>query len=425
MFPAKCANLSKVIVSLPNETEDWQFLNENYELIQNSILNQIRIIKRGQILPIYTEIRNNPLLIKIEEFGGYQSPDMLGIISNDTELVVIDNNDQVQAMEDHHDYLPPLIAVPTSEFYFSCHPSHKLPQICSFQDETFGVSKCESVPINVLLIPDVILSKHFKTAPKDKITLSRRVEASKSFTGTYQYNIDGKLCNFEPDEHLNKSIISTSGGIVITTSKIDFDQINQIRPFCSAPNNNFTKYLLKTSHKITLFHGQAGSGKTRMAHESLQQLNYNPEYLSKIEYVDLLTSGLNTDFPDDTPFTLIADHVDEYLQHGEDMDEKGIIKYIILCRKIVHFLGTCKENRVILISRSSKIFSKFSSIASLQFDHIFTFEESQNWSFNINTEPLSGILGLSEAIDSLERFILNPLQFSCVYKANQMDVHSR
>ena len=93
MPTAKCVNLSKVIISLSFETEDWEFLHENFELVQSTVLDQIRLIRRGDRIPIFTSLRKSPLWIFIEEFSGYQSIDTLGIISNDTELVVVETAD--------------------------------------------------------------------------------------------------------------------------------------------------------------------------------------------------------------------------------------------------------------------------------------------------------------------------------------------
>lgn len=424
MGPVKCVNLSKVIVSLLHGTSDWKFLNENYEAIQSLILDQIRLIKKGQSLPIYTSIRKLPLWITIEEFGGYQTSAVLGIISNDTELVVIDSKSDNQVNNHFEIEIPSLFAVPTSDFYFSCNSSNEIPELCSYRDESFRIRKCESVPRNVLFVPDIILSKFFQMHPKEKICLSSGSKFSNSYSGTYNFSVDGNVCEFESNQHSNETIISTSNGITIKTSEIDFNQTNCIKPLNIPVNNYFSELLLETIYKCVLFHGQAGSGKTKAAQTAICHLNYSSNFLSQIIYIDLLTSSLDFNFLEESSIVFVIDHVDEYLQSQPGI-EKDITKYILFRKKIIDILQICKDNRVILISRSSEIFSYFSSIAMFQFDRIFTAEDSKNWNFEINPAPLTSIFGLNEAKSLLERFILNPLQFSNAYMANQMDVHSR
>lgn len=408
-----------------NEAEDWRFLHENYEIIQTLILDQIRLIKRGQSLPIFTDIRKTPVWIKIEEFGGYQSSDALGIISNDTELVVIDSCKDNQNMDENDIKIPPLFAVPSTDLYFSCNPFQKIPEICSYQDETFRIKKSESVPPNVLLVPDFILSEIFQMKSKEKIILSPSYKSAASYSGTFNFSVDGNTCNFDYKQHEIETIISVSNGIVVKTSKIDFNQINQIRAVDIESKNVLATFLIETNHKFVLFHGHPGSGKTKITIEAIKNLNYSANFLSSTIYIDILTSTININFSNETSTVFIIDHVDEYLQSDSEMDEKTITKYVLLYRKIADILLVCKENRVILISRTSKIFSNFSSIAALQFDHIFTLENSKSWNFKVNQEPLDSVFGLNEAKKILERCILNPLQYSDAYKANQMDVHSR
>lgn len=424
MGPVKCVNLSKVIVSLLNGASDWKFLNENYETIQSLILDQIRLIKKGQSLPIYTNIRKTPLWITIEEFGGYKAPAVLGIISNDTELVVIDSISDDHIYKRFETEIPPLISVPTSDFYFSCNSSHEIPELCSYRDESFRIRKCESVPRNVIFVPDIILSKFFKIHPKEKICLSSGSKISNSYSGTYNFSINENACEFESNQHSNETIISTPNGIVIKTSEIDYNQMNRIKPLDIPIKNSIADLLLETFYKCVLFHGQAGSGKTKAAQAAICHLSYSSNFLSQLIYIDLLTSSLDINFLEESSIVFVIDHVDEYLQSQSEID-KDITKYILLYKKIIDILQICKDNRVILISRSSEIFSKYSSIAMFQFDLIFKSEDSKNWNFEINPEPLISVFGLNEAKSLLEKFILNPLQFSYAYKTNQMDVHSR
>jgi hypothetical protein len=422
----KCANLSKVIVSLLHGASDWKFLNDNYEMIQSLILDQIRLIKKGQSLPIYTNLRKLPLWIKIEEFGGYQTSDALGMISNNTELVVIDSKfDNQSSHNSEIDKFTSLLAVPTSDFHFSCNSSHEIPELCSFRNESFRIRKLETVPPNILLVPDFILSKIFNLNAKEKITLSPSLKYSNSYTGSYSFSVNGNVCEFENNMHTKETIISTPNGVAIKTSEIDFNHINRIRPYIKPSKNIFTELLLDTFFKCVLLHGLAGSGKTKAAQEAIQYLNYLPNFLSQIIYIDLLKSSLNLNFSEEIPIVFVIDHVDEYLQSQSDIEEKDAIKYILLCKKIVDILQYCKSNRVILISRSSRIFSNYSSIVTLQFDRIMTFEGSKKWDFEVNPEPLACVFGLNEAKFMLERFILNPLQYSDAYMANQMDVYSR
>lgn len=349
---------------------------------------------------------------------------MLGIISNDTELVIIDYNDD-QGINRLDTEIPTLLAVPSVNFTFLCNPCHKVPEICSYRDEYFRISTCDSVPPNVLLVPDLILSDFFNLMPKDKILLSPGVKYSESYSGTFNFSLDESLCEFDPNQHPNETIISTSNGIVVKTSKIDFDQITQIRPLNLSKMNVLTQFLLDSSHKFILFHGQPGSGKSKNALEAVNQLNYDPKFFSQAIYIDLLSSPSNINVPEEKSIVAVIDHLDEYLQPHFETDEKNIMDYILLFKKIRGILQSCNENRVVLISRSIRVFSNFSSIVPLQFDHIFALENSKHWEFKVNPEPLTSVFGLNEAKYLLERYILSPLQFSHAFITNQMDVHSR
>lgn len=420
-----CVNLTKVIVSLPFEAEDWNFLHENFELIQSTILNQIRLIRRGDRIPIYTSLRKSHLWILIEEFGGYQSPDILGIISNETQLVVVDAADSHVNHKTCEENLN-LIAVPSSQLHFSCNPIHNLKRICSINNHSFRIVADEKVPKNCIFIPNVIMSDILKVDPKDKILLSiHNDENTVSFTSFIHYRVDGSKPDFNVLEHSNESIISAYNGFSIKSSQFNFDSTINMKRSNFDNLNDYAKLLLETSHRMILFYGQSGSGKTEVVLAAINQLNFCPEYTSKIIYVDLLTSELESNCYLNCPKTFILDHVDEYLIDDPDADEKMKKKYAKLSKKLEWIAQMNTENRVTIISRSSKIFSKLSTTVSLPFDYIFAMEKANNWKFQMNRSPFDSLFGLKEAKSLLELHILHPLQFSNVYKFNQMNLHSR
>lgn len=419
-------NLAKVIISLPFEAEDWKFLHENFELIQTTVLDQIRLIKRGDRIPIHTTIRKSPLWICIEEFSGYQSRDTLGIISNDTELIVVEKTDNRMKNKLQEQTIS-LIAVPSSQTHFSCNPGHNLPQICSFKDNNFKVLADERVPKNCIIIPHVILTDVFKISPKDEIIISEaKSDKSMPFTSFIHYTLDGSKPSLNPNEHNNETIISTSNGFSVKISDSNTEQIVKLK--CKDFNelNDYAKLLHETAHRMILFHGRSGCGKTQTVRDAIDQLNFCPEYFSKIVYVDLLTTELNLNYNfNDVPISFILDHVDEFLFEEAEVDEKVNKKYAQLCKKLENILLMHEENRITVILRSSKLFSRFSSKISLPFDFIFTLEKSNSWSFEFNADPFDSVFGLNEAKSQLQYHILHPLQFADVYKFNQMNLHSR
>lgn len=419
-------NLAKVIISLPFEAEDWKFLHENFELIQTTVLDQIRLIKRGDRIPIHTSIRKSPLWIFIEEFSGYQSRDTLGIISNDTELIVVEKTDN-HMKNKLKEQNTSLIAVPSSQTRFSCNPSHNLPQICSFKDHNFKVLADERVPKNCIIIPHVILADVFKISPKDKIIISEaNSDKSTPFSSFIHYTIDGSMPKLNPNEHNNETIISSSNGFSVKTSDSNIEQIVQLKCNDFKDLNDYAKLLRETAHRMILFHGRSGCGKTQAVRDAIDQLNFSPEFFSKLVYVDLLTSELDLNYNfNDSPISFIMDHVDEFLLEEAEVDEKVNKKYAQLCKKLENILLMHEENRVTLISRSSKLFSRFSSKISLPFDFIFTLEKQNSWRFKLNDASFDSVFGLSEAKSQLQYHILHPLQFADVYKSNQMNLHSR
>lgn len=423
---ANYVNLTKVIVSLPFEAEDWIFLHENFELIQSTILDQIRLIKRGNRVPVFTSIRKSPIWLLIEEFGGYQSLDILGIISNETELVV------VEASDSHAEHSIPeetilLMAVPSSNLHFSCNPIHNLKRICSIKNHSFRIVADEKVPNNCICIPNVIMSDVFKINPKDNVLLSISNDGTDvPFTSFIHYTVDGSKPEFAASEHCNESIISVYNGvsIKIKSSSSNSDEIITIKTLNFDNLNSYAKLVLETSHRMILFHGQSGSGKTEAVLDAINQLNFCSHCKSKIIYVDLLTSELDSNYDFYSPTIFILDHVDEYLTDESDSDEKMNKKYAKLWKKLEWMLQMNTENRMTIISRSSKIFSKLSTKITLPFDYIFTLEKANNWKFQMNRDPFESVFGLKEAKSLLELHILHPLQFSDVYKFNQMNLYS-
>ena len=409
-----------MIVSLPNSKDDWEFLHEHFELVQATILDQIRLIKRGEQIPIHTNVRKQILWIKIEEFGGYKSSGKLGIISNDTELEIIENlNKNIENPAIFR--FPTLLAVPHSEFTFKCNSNHKLPKICSFKEHSFKVLQDDSVPQNVALVPDLVLSRLFKIVPKHQFILSEGPNSPVAYSNICHYSVDGSDCLFEPSEHLNESIIETSNGIAVKIVKPEAEK-NIIAQLTPSEFNGLADFLHKSTHKLILLHGKAGIGKTKNIMEAINQLNYSCDFVKKTVYVDLLTSDF---LSIDAPAIIFIDHIDEYLQmESESSEARSIKKYIILCRKISELLLQ-KGNIIVCVSRSTKVFSNYSYILSLPFDYIFTFQKSENWDFNQNPMPLNCVHGLEDAKKSLEEHLLNPLQFSAIYKANQMNLYSR
>ena len=369
--------------------------------------------------------RKSPLWIFVEEFGGYQSPDVWGIISNETELVVIEaSNSHLDPKK--IDEIPLLVAVPSSQLHFSCNTSHNLPLICGFKDHNFRVISDDKTPKDCIFIPNVIMTKIFKIEPKDKILLSKiNDKNSVPSTSFIHYTLNESKPEFDPSEHANESIISSPDCISIKNSNSNRDEIVRIKCTSFDNFNVYADLLRQTSHRMILFHGQSGCGKTEIVHNAVNQLNFCPEYSSKIIYIDLLTSELVTNHNYNSSITFILDHTDEYLLQEPDLDENINVKYMKLCKKLESILQMHKENRVTLISRSSKIFSKFATIFLLPFDFIFTLEKLNDWKFHLNCDPFDSVFGLNEAKSLLELHILHPLQFSEVYKLNQMNLHSR
>lgn len=382
-------------------------------------MDQIRLIKRSDQYPIYTNIRKQPLWIKVEEFGGYQPSNKLGIIADNTELVIIDTCDI--KTENNFDF-PSFIAVPHFGFEFMCNSQYKLPQICSFNDHYFKVLQNEAVPQNVLLVPEIILRDVFKLNPKQNIKLSDGSNISSiDYSNVVHYSVDGLKCHFNESEHLKESIISSPNGIAVKMPQTVSKEVIVIKSKVPGELNEFAQFLNKTLKKFILFHGSAGTGKTKCVREATQQLNFKPYFLYQIFYIDLLTSDFNST---QNSGLFLFDHVDEYLQVETEIDDKTIRKYVNLYRKIAELLLQ-RNNRIVFISRSPKSFSPFSKVLTLPFDSTFSLETSKTWKFSKTSEELNCVFGLTEAKKSLERHILNPLQFSDIYHANQMNLYSR
>lgn len=411
------------MVSLPKGSDDWKLLHEDFESLQSQILEQCRLVKRRNQFPIYSNSRKAPLWIKVEEFGGYQSPEKLGIISDDTELVFVDSPNELGRTDDNNAYS--FIVVPSSGFDFVCNPAQTIANVCSFQSHQFLVRKCEKVPRGVLLIPDIILNEVFRVSPKDEIDILASVSTALEFSGIIHYSVDGATCNFEAGKHLNETIIAAPNGIAVKSFANESSQIHRFKTPASLESNSFSEFISQTKHRMILFHGQSGCGKSKAVADAIQYLNYSSSYLFKIVYIDLMTTDLYINSDIDLFSTIIFDHADEYLQIESDAEDEVTRKYVNMCRYISELLSMHKTAKVVLVSRSSKAFSRLSSAFSLRFDYSFRLEASKGWSFDVNPEPLISVFGLEEAKSSLHRLILNPLQFYRVYAANNMDLHSR
>lgn len=411
------------MVSLPNGSEDWKLLYQDFESLQSLILNQIRLVKRGNLFPIYSKSRNTPLWIKVEEFDGYKSPEKLGVISNDTELVFIDSISEPSP--NVSSFVHSFIVVPTFGFEFHCNSAHGTPDICRFKDHQFIVRKCETVPQGVLLVPDIILKDVFKICSKEKIEICSSISEIPEFFSTINYSADGGICIFESSNHLIETIISTPTGIVVKSSNSEPNVIIPLNTEKSFESNSFSEFISKTEHRIILFNGQSGCGKSKAIGDAIQYLNHSSSYLFKMIYFDLLeTSDLSFSNIEDFS-VIILDHVDEYLLVESDSDDEVTKKYIRLCRDISDLVSMYKMVKFVIVTRSNKDFTQFLPKFPLRFDYSFSLQKFEGWTFDINLQPFEDVLGLVEAKLSLQRLILNPLKFYSVYKANNMDLHSR
>ena len=428
----KHVDLSKVIVSVPSGPEDLTFLHENFKIIESLILDQIRLVRRGDLVPIFTNHRNKPLWIKIEEFGGYQTPEKVGIIGNDTELIVMEEFETTLQIENL--VISKLVAVPSSKFTFSANPCQRLPQICSFKGYNFKIEKDENVPIGILVVPDVILHMIFELLPKDIIALKHNSceDITDENCGLKHFSADGLLCEFDRKFRRKETIIPASNGIVVKTKHHDSEEIIYCKRIITKTLNKFSEMLSKSSSRLILFHGPAGCGKSETAIEAIDQLNYSYNFLLPIIYSDLITIDekkflLQTQKSKNINHLLILDHVDEYLKSDSDeADDKNAIKYMKLCHLISNIIEFNKRSKIVLIVRSLKSLSRFFSISSLPVDEIFSMEESKNWKFNcsVSSNTYLNFRGLDEAKSLLERYILNPLRFSDVFRANGMNLYS-
>lgn len=402
-------------------------------MLQNRILDQHRLVKKGIRMPIYTDSRMDPFYIVIEELCGYKSNSVYGILSNDTELVVINSSDCADDINSSPRFEPriiDLVSIPTTSFKFFSNSLCGLSRLCSFKEHSFIVEIDDSLPEGVILVPEIILISIFKLRAKSKICISSN--SSKVFDmtllGQYHFSVDGLNCKYDSNIHIGETVIPCDNGIIAFSNEIGTTKVCPIEISSLLPLNCFASFLHSSSKRMILFHGPSGCGKSKTVLDAMTQLNFRPDFHFQFQYLDLSVKSFTIDeslYVYDKSI-IILDHADEYLNENENEDrEKPSRKLFKLHYTIMNLLSRSSLCRICLIVRSIRDFSGFLKNAPLPFDFLFTsVPEKSEWGLAKPHGPWNDIFGQKHAKLQLERYILNPIRFNYIFQANNMKLHS-
>lgn len=441
MSTVKHVDLHKVIVSLP-VSADWSLVHANFEVLQAVILDQVRLVRRGDHIPLFTPLRAEPVWIRIDEFGGYQQADRLGILHNDTEVIVLSEPPTCETRDTCREQV--LRVLPARSNYFAIHSSilHGT-QHMSLLNHRVRVSPDDTLPPGYLQVPDAILAEIFRLSPKSFVTVRLEGDAPDSRPPPRVILLSSTTGRDDPPSathihnllktHPSETIIPLSCDTFIVREPGDAGP-TEIRHFTSLSrgvSNVLATFILeqmiKSNRRLCLFSGGIGSGKTRLVHEAIRFLDYSSHCPLQIGYLDALCDPLSASL---RPSQLIVvDHVDEFLdQEEDDTGRFASRRYMELC-SLVETVLLQTDGRVMLITRSNRALAPHLSTHPLPVDCVFSNQPSWDGAprdtapLRSTPAPLPLVLGLEEAKAVLAQHIFNPLRFASLYRANGMKAH--
>lgn len=401
MAPVKIAELKKAVVLVDGE-DHWMLLNKNRDSIESIILDQIRLMKRHQRLPIW--FGDQVIWIKLESGGEY------GLLGFDTELIVEQATEAVQVEEIEMSLIPGL----RDGFYWK-----KSAGLYRIREETVRIQADPQIPEGFLQVPYYLLEHVFALPPKSKINCERVVKTKLEFPHQWTISHSAATNTFNSLNSFDfESIMFVAEGTAVigSTEARKNIQYKEVKPI---QFDELATFLMKKP-KIALIEGDAGVGKTIQIQQAIMALNWRHEFPLIIKYYDMLSE---TPIIGNERFrTLyILDHFDEYFEEQEEAEPENRQKFLKIAKQINHATQTL-DHSVAIIVRSCRNLTKYMrGCGMLSFDASFTCETVKNTSMTLIDSPaFDHVLGSQATLLRLKCLLFNPIKYEHIYAANGM-----
>lgn len=381
--------------------EHWRLVNENRDLIEGIILDQIRLMKRHQRVPLWFEDQNTMIWIRLESGGEY------GLLGFDTELIV-EQASESSVIEFEITLIPGL----RDGFYW-----RKAGGLHRIGDEAIvNVHSDPQIPEGFLQIPYYILDHLFQLPSKSKITCKKVAKSKLEYP--HQWIISLKEIDPAIVALQFESVVFVGEGAAMIGSAEPRKNIIYQKIPAPPVMNELATFLLNES-KLLLIEGEAGVGKTAQIQQAISALNWNHDFGLPIKYYDLQS---------ETPLLgifsskclYILDHFDEYFEE-EGEEAKELDKFRKIVKQINHSTQTLGHSVTLVVRSSRNLIKYMQGCGWLSFDASFTIEKSCNTSVTLTDSPtFDHVLGSQSALLQLKRLLFNPIKYEHIYAANGM-----
>lgn len=387
------------------ESEDhWRLVNENRGLIEGIILDQIRLMKRHQRVPLWFGDQNVMIWIRLESGGEY------GLLGFDTELIVEQAGEA--AVVDENEFQMTLIPGLKDGFYW--RKAGGLYRIG--EDAVVNVHSDPQIPEGFLQISYYILDHLLQLTSKSKINCKK--VAKKKLEYPHQWILSSKEAKPVIVSFQFESVVFVEAGAAMIGSAVPRKNIIYQKIPAPPLMNELVTFLLN-EQKLLLIEGEAGVGKTAQIQQAIHALNWSYDFVLPIKYYDLQT---------ETPILAnnsskclyILDHFDEYFE-GEGEEAQELDKFRNIVKQINHSTQTLGQSIALIVRSSRNLIKYMRSCGWLSFDAKFTIEKSCNASLIVTDSPaFDHVLGTHSALRQLKRLLFHPIKYEHIYAANGM-----
>ncbi len=380
-------------------------------------------------MPLWTPFKaaHEPSRLFIEDFDAKSS---YGIITSDTELIIVPRAVKMATLEKKLQILPGLCD------HFAC--AHFAEGVIKLGDFNVCVRKDENIPEGFIQIPYYLVNSVFKAKAKQLITCSTtttKPHARNQFTF--------KVCPEGQESILlfHDPLLSLicSAGCAIVKSEVERENV-YYRPVSQAPARDSPLFsVLMKSFSLALIEGKIGAGKSVACKTAIEQLNWSSSFDLPIEYIDLegekqLTLPASSYSSSVAGSLIILDHFDEFVVGDEGTsaavdEESGLLRLKSALKTITGALQK-HGHRFVLTCRSTKILQKYWRDCSFPIDLVFKFQDTTPLSPDLCTRHLTlnpsfdGIFGKQNVIKALQKHILNPIKYAALYTANGLPLQT-
>ncbi len=403
--------------------EDWRLVHEHWAVLEETILDQIRLVKKGSTVQLWAPFKpsGGPVQLLIEDFD---AKSQYGVIDSNTELIIVPKVPQQTPFQKKLQILPGL----DDDFV----TSQMMEGFYQIGDFNVKLKKDDSIPPEFIRIPYYLIETVFKTMSKQCITCTNVSKAPKQ-QFTFQVLPQGQTPSSIAFTDSMTTLDCCSQGCAIIKSDSEQENI-YYKPLLLKPSLNgpFAEFLMKP-FSVALIEGKIGAGKSVAIKEAKEALEWSPHFHLPIEYIDLCEQK-QLDFPL-TPSSclFILDHFDEFVE-GEDQEESGGVfdeeraasRFKAAVKRIT---GVVQKygHRVVLLLRSSRTLQKYWRTCSLPIDQVYKFESLQKLHSvdSIVLNPSFGqVFGAKDILHALQKNILNPIKYASLYSANGLKLQT-